>query len=193
MLAEPGGHAVVHHHALIVEHQPVSTAADAEFRPGIRVHPVEKSGGIGPLDIDLAERRGIEKTGRSAHGRAFSLNGVRERFAGAGIGEGPQPDSRRLEGRAVSRMPWVHRRLASRLEALAAAGSDDGPEGDRRVGWALPRSAISRGGRVHAPAACAGWQCSRAAAPRRRVPARCRPGPRRRAPAASPGCSPARR
>ena len=86
---EPGGDAVVHHQALVVQHEPVAAASDAQGRPEVRVHALEQDGGVGTLDVDLAEGRGVEESAGLAHGPAFPLHGCFQVLAGLWIGPGP--------------------------------------------------------------------------------------------------------
>ena len=54
-VGQPRGDAVVHHHAVIAEHQPVAAPADGQRVPPVCVDAVEEFGGVGTLDVDLAE------------------------------------------------------------------------------------------------------------------------------------------
>ena len=47
--------AVVHHHAVLAQHQAIAGAADGELAPGVGVDPVEKFGAVTALDVDLAQ------------------------------------------------------------------------------------------------------------------------------------------
>ncbi len=136
VLAEARGDAVVEHHAVLAQHQAVAAAADGELAPGVGVDAVQELGGVRPLEVDLAERRGIEDADR----RPCCLDLARDRFvhvlAGAGIVPGALPLADGLEDRAVGRVPGVHRRAPDRVEQGAGVAPDDRAEGDRRVGRA---------------------------------------------------------
>src|SRR5258707_15131080 len=119
LLAEPCRHAVVEHHAVIPEHDPVAALSDGERAPTIGIDAVEQRDDVGALQIDLAESRRIEQAGALAHREALAADGAFHILAGPRIVERPAPAADRLEDGAAGRMPVAHRRLAHGIEELA--------------------------------------------------------------------------
>ena len=140
-VAKPGGHAVVEDHPVFVAHQPVAGAADLQLRPVVGVDAVEQRRDVRPLEVDLAQRRGVHRADAVAHRPDFAVDRGLQRFAVAAIGIGPLPLADILEHRAVGGMPVEHRRLAHRIEQGAAVPPGQRAERNRRVGRTEGRSA----------------------------------------------------
>ena len=96
----------------------------------------DELGGVGPDDLDLAERRGIENADRLAHRLAFARDRLMHVLAVAReiAGALPLPDV--LERGALRRCPVVGRRRAHGVEQFAARRAGEGAEGDGRIGQA---------------------------------------------------------
>ena len=144
MVGEARGDAVVHHHAVLVEHQAVAAAADAELRPRVRVDPVEERRGVRPLDVDLAERRRVHDGHAVARGEAFARDGGMQILARLREVPRPLPLADVLEERAVLLVPRVERGLADGIERVAEIGPGDGAERDGRVVGTERRRARAR-------------------------------------------------
>ena len=136
MLAEARGHAVVHDHAVLAQHQAIAALADLELGPGVGVHAVEELGRVLALDVDLAERRGVDHAERVAHRLDLAVDGVVHGFAGPRVIPGPLPLADVLEGRAVALVPGVDRRLAGGIEQVVDIAAGEDAEGDRGIGRA---------------------------------------------------------
>ena len=144
LLAEARGDAVVHHHAVLVEHQAIAAAADPELGPGVGVHPVEERHGVRSLDVDLAERRRVHDGHAVARGEALARHGGMEILAGLREVPGPLPLADVLEERAVLFVPRMQRGLADGVELIAEVGPRDGAERDGRVVGTKRRRAGAR-------------------------------------------------
>ena len=82
MLAHPGGGAIVKHHAVFAQHQPVAAFADGEGGEGVGIDAVKESARIGALDVDLAQGGDIADARRicgwpALRGRRFGASGSR--------------------------------------------------------------------------------------------------------------------
>src|SRR5699024_9421271 len=60
VLAQVGGHTVVHDHAVFRHHGTVADLTDIEFGPFIGVEQVEQFGHIGAAQVDFAQRADID-------------------------------------------------------------------------------------------------------------------------------------
>ena len=69
VIAKAGGDTVIHHHAIILQHQPIAAFAYAELEPAVGVEPVQEFGRVRALNVDLAEGRGVEEAGASRAAR----------------------------------------------------------------------------------------------------------------------------
>ena len=84
ILGQPHRDAVVEHHPVEPQHEPVADRPDGEVRHPVRVHPVQERGGVRPDDLDLAERRGVEHTDGGAHREALARDGAVQSSSGSG-------------------------------------------------------------------------------------------------------------
>src|SRR3546814_18056173 len=102
-------------YAVFLQHQAVAAAADAELQPGIGVDAVEELGGVGPLDIDLAEGGGVEDAERVAHRLHLAVHRRVQVLAVLRVVPGAAPLTDVLEESAVALVPAVHRRAPDRV------------------------------------------------------------------------------
>src|SRR5690606_21708487 len=108
VLAEPGADAVVHHHAVLAQHQTVAAAADTQLVPGVGVDAIEELGCVRARDLDLAQGGGVEDADAGAYRAAFAIHRLVHRLAGPGVVPGALPLADVLEQRAVFGVPLVH-------------------------------------------------------------------------------------
>jgi Sarcosine oxidase A3 domain len=84
VFGEPGGGAVVEHHAVLAQHHAVAAAPDAEIAPAIDVDAFEELGCVRAGDLQLAERRHVDHADASAHlQRLAARAAVRQEMAAA--------------------------------------------------------------------------------------------------------------
>jgi len=101
---------VVEDHAVLAQVHHVLAAADLDrARPG-QVQRVKEGGGIGPGDLDLAERRAVSDAAALADPFRFGEAGCEGIGAVRAVIAWPHPKPHRLEHGAVGRMPVVQRR-----------------------------------------------------------------------------------
>ena len=84
VFTEPHRDAVIGEEAQLIHHQAIAAFADFERREGVGVHAVEELRRIRPLDLDLAERGGIEQPHLVPHAEDFPVDGAVLVFAGLG-------------------------------------------------------------------------------------------------------------
>jgi hypothetical protein len=60
-VGQAAGGAVIADEAVLAQHQTIARLADRQLGEGVGIQPVDELGGVGPLDIDLAERRHVTK------------------------------------------------------------------------------------------------------------------------------------
>ena len=146
---EPRHDAVVHDVAVLLQHQAVAAAARLELQPGIGVDAVHELGGIRPDDLDLAERGGIEDARRPSrtawHSRATAAC-MSSPACGKYQARCHRPTFSNTAPCATAQS--CDRRRAHRIEQRAAAGADEGAEGDGRIGRPEGRGADGRDGPV---------------------------------------------
>jgi hypothetical protein len=114
---------------------------DGQLGPLVGVDATQELAGIGALDIDLAQGRGIEDADLLAHRQALAGHRLRHAltFAVRGVGAylwkvpGALPLAHVLELGAVLHVPLVQGGVALGVEQLAAVTANDGAEGHRRV------------------------------------------------------------
>ena len=132
MLAQPCRDAIVEHHAVLVQHQPVAAFADLELAPGIVYIQFSKATASGPWISILPS---VEASRMPTPLRTARHCGARRRA-------GPRPAAGstraasscpRLEQRAAPGVPFCAGRSAHRIEELAQLASGEGAERDRRV------------------------------------------------------------
>ena len=70
IFAQPRGGAVIHHMAILPQHQPIADFANLQGGEHVRIHKVEQFGRVRPLNIDFAKGRDIT----NAHGTADIAN-----------------------------------------------------------------------------------------------------------------------
>ena len=127
--AKPRGHAVVEHHAVVAQHQPVAAAADLELGPGVGVDAVQQLGGVrdpaGRSCPACSRRTGRRRCAPRRHSRctAACMSSPRLREVARAL-----PVADILEHRALRRRPGVARRAADRVEQLDAVRPGEGAE-----------------------------------------------------------------
>ena len=160
--------AVVEDHPVGGAEDPVLAAADAELGEVARVEAVEELGGVGPLDVDLAERRGVHHADALARGAALAQRRRRpcpRRRAGSTRAASTARRPRRPR-RARRATAWIGGR-AHRVGERAAVAARE--EGEARPGRAGGRCVVGAE-RRHRP--CRAARRGRRASRRRR----CGPG-----------------
>ncbi len=133
LVGEAHGHAVVEDHAVLVEHQAIAALADFQLAPRIRVDPVQQLRRIGALNVDLAERRRVENADARAHRQRLARHRGMHVFARLRVVPGALPVADVFERRAVLHVPFVHCRLAYRIEELTQLAARKRAERDGRV------------------------------------------------------------
>src|SRR5258706_355690 len=83
---------------------------------GNAVSSTGKSGGIAPLDVDLAQGRDVDDADRVADVARLAIDRVEIALAGARIKLRPTPQPGIDELRARRLMPRIHRRAPQRIE-----------------------------------------------------------------------------
>src|SRR3990172_11568396 len=81
VLAEPGSHPVVHHHAVFAQHKAVSAATHLEVAPVIGIYAVEELGGVRPLYVDSAQCRLIDEANTVSCREALAVYRIVHRLA----------------------------------------------------------------------------------------------------------------
>src|SRR4051794_14694792 len=117
---EARGDAVVEHVAVVPAHQAVAATAGLEAGEEVGVDAVEEGAGVGTLEVDLAERGGVEDADGLAHGPALAGGGGVQILAGARVVARSLPRSHVLEHRAALGVPAVDRCGPDRVEQLLA-------------------------------------------------------------------------
>ena len=74
-VVDAGGDAVIHHHAVLIQHQAVAAFAGLQFAPGVAVHAVQEFARVFAVNLDFAEGAGIYRAGVAAHGGGFAGDG----------------------------------------------------------------------------------------------------------------------
>ena len=136
VLRQPYRHAIVEHHAVLAQHQPIARLADAQFQPGIGIDAIQELRRVWPLYLDLTEGGGIQDAYSGAGRLHLPVHGGVHVFSGFRIIPGAHPLADILELCAVRFVPVMDRRAAHRVEQSADIAPGDGAEGDRRVGRA---------------------------------------------------------
>ena len=85
--------AVIQHHAVFAQHQPVSHPAHRQGREGVGIDEVQEAGRIRALNVDLAQGRDIRHPDRGPHHRHLAVAGLAPGgFTGAREIAGPVPE-----------------------------------------------------------------------------------------------------
>jgi len=100
VLSDAGEHAVVVDDPVLVEHEPVAAMARLQVAHAVDIYALQELGGVGALDLDLAERGRIEQAHRLADGAHLSLDRLALGFTIAREIGGAQPRAVRLHSRA---------------------------------------------------------------------------------------------
>src|SRR3546814_18028517 len=120
--------------------------ANAELGPGIDVEAVQELGGVGPDDLDLAERRRVEDADAGTHLKAFARDGGMHILAGPGELQSTLPVADILEHGPMLHRPVVDRCDARRIEPLASRPPGQRAEDDRSLRRAHAGHTSTRGG-----------------------------------------------
>ncbi len=133
VIADAGGHAVVEDHAVFLAHQAVAGLAHIELGPGVGVDAVEELAGIRPLDVDLAQGRGVQQADAVAHRLALAGHGGVDVFTGLGEVPRPLPLADVFELGTVFHVPGMQCSEAHRLEQVTTVATRYRAECHRRV------------------------------------------------------------
>ena len=134
VIGEARDRAVVEHHAVLAQHEPVARLADGKPSHRVAVQPVEELGRVGALHVDLAERRDVDQADRFAHAARLAQGRGEQVLAGARVVARPPPEPGVDELGAGRDVPVVHRREPQRTEVRADLAAGERAERDRRVG-----------------------------------------------------------
>ena len=161
VVAEAAGDTVVEDHAVGMAHQPVAARTDLQVREAVRVDAVEEHADVRPLEVDLAEGRGVHHGHGTASRRSLAQDGLVHRLTVAREVARPLPLADVLEHCPVVDVPGVdrawsgqgregrrdHGRRAARTTPAHTAGGTSGRRGRRAPGrgarqrrrWPAPR------------------------------------------------------
>ena len=134
IFVKAGGHSIIHHHAVILEHKPVTTFSDCQLQPAIGIDPVQEFSRIRPLNIDLAKGGRIQKAGSGACGQHLAIDSILHGLAGLRIVPGTHPLADMFKSGPVGAVPVIHTGQACRIEKAANVAPGDGPEICRGIG-----------------------------------------------------------
>ena len=119
IIGDAGGNTIVEHKAIVTQHQAIAALARCELHPGIGVDTVEEGSRILALNVDLAERAGIEKTAGLANLFTFAQHGLVHVFAILWVVPCTFPVTDIFEHGTVILRPIMHRCLAHHIEQPA--------------------------------------------------------------------------
>ena len=137
LFAHAGGYTVVHHHAVFIQHQAVAALAGFQLRPSIGIDAVQKLAGIGAVDLDFTQRRGIHYAHAVAGGQAFAVDRGMNVFAGFGEVPRAQPLADRLKLGTARHMALVHGGDAFRVESVTGIQTCQGAQTYRGISRAV--------------------------------------------------------
>ena len=121
IVGEPHRDAVVEHHPVEPQHERVPDRADGEVRHPVRVHPVQEDAGVGPGDLDLAERRRVQGACSVPDGQTLAFDRGVETFAVLREVPRAQPLPDVLEDGAALHVGRVDRGGSLRIQQRRAA------------------------------------------------------------------------
>ena len=133
VLSQSHRHTIVKHHAVFVEHEAVAAFAHFQLGPGVAVQPVEQHGGVRPLNVNLAQRRCIQRADTAAHRQHLACHGGVQVFAAFRVVPGPFPLSDILKQGAMAGMPVMDGGGADRVKQVAQFMARHQAERDRCV------------------------------------------------------------
>ena len=133
VLGQPHDDAVVDHVAVLAQRQRIAATPDRQLGERIDIDALEERRRVGADDLDLAQRRRVLDPGGGARRQTLALERLLRGFARERKARRPLPLARVLEHGALARRPGVQRRLADRLEQVAAGKAGERAEGHRRV------------------------------------------------------------
>ena len=133
-VADARGGAVVQHDGVLAQHEAVACFAHRQLGKSVDVDAVQKLRGVGPLHIDLAQRRGVGNAHAVAHKIHFDLVGLGQVGAVGPVPQGPQPQAGFKPHAAVRPMPVVHGGAALGLEVFAHIAPGQHAQSHRRIG-----------------------------------------------------------
>src|SRR5699024_10843289 len=110
-------------------HEPVAALAGLELLEPVGVDPAEELPGVGPADLDLAQRRGVLEADGFAHALAFAQDRGVHVLTRLRVVPGTLPPADILELGAVGDVPGVDRGDAGGVEELSPAATGQGREG----------------------------------------------------------------
>ena len=135
-LANAAGGAVIHHDAVFTQHEAIARLTHWQLGKAVHIHPVQKLGGIRPVQRDLAQRGGVGDADLFAHDRHFCLVRLGQAGAVAAVPEWPNPQAGFDLDAAMGQVPVVHGGTPHRLQVGADAASGqcaDGGGGEGRT------------------------------------------------------------
>ena len=139
---EPRGRAIVHHEAVLAQHQAIARPADGQRGERVAIYAVEEHAGIGAFDLDLAQGRDIAHTHGTTRRPHLAADGFKPvRLGIARIILRAQPLARLDEHRALLGGPGMRRREPRWTKILAAMVARNRPEADRHVRRPIGRGA----------------------------------------------------
>ena len=133
VLGQPQHRAVVDHHPVDPAHHAVADRADLQAAHQVRVELVEEHAGVGPLDVDLAERGAVQDADAGARRGALAQHRGLHVLTGLRVEPRPLPLADVLEHGAGGDVPVVHGGDPLRVEQPPAVAAGQGGEGHRRV------------------------------------------------------------
>ena len=137
---DAGGDAVVHHHAVLIQHQAVAAFAGFEFAPGVAIDAVQEFARVFAVDLDFAEGAGIYRACVGAHGGGFAGDCGVQVFARLREVPRPPPLADGFHCRSARFVRGVQGGGALWLEGVALAVAGERAEGD-----GCPRRAVGGG------------------------------------------------
>ncbi|KDB51290.1 hypothetical protein X805_31030 [Sphaerotilus natans subsp. natans DSM 6575] len=133
-VGDAGGDAVIHDHAVLVEHQAVAALARCELAPGVRVDAVEELARVGAVDLDLAQRGGVHDGHAGACGAALAGHGRVQVLALLREVPGAHPVAHRFQLGLAGHVAGVDGGGAHRVEGLALHRAGQRAQAHRGVG-----------------------------------------------------------
>src|SRR5437763_10227085 len=102
---------IVTHDAVLAEHHAVAATSDGQRIPSVDVDAIQEFGDVATLQLDLAERRDVDRPDMLADVARLAVCGVILGFARTWIRMGTLPQTGVHKPRAVLCVPSVHRRV----------------------------------------------------------------------------------
>ena len=134
ILGETEGDRVVQQPAVLAQHPAEPPPADREIVEAVGVHPLEKDGRVGAVQLELPERRAVVDAGRGPAGERLARDRRRHVLPGARKEARPPVARARLEHHRPGGLdPVGERGTPGGQQDLAGVLARDRPEAHRRV------------------------------------------------------------